>query len=92
MNKRKLIVFTTAPLVAGGLVIGGTAGYGAVTSPTTTLKACVVSRTGVMRLVPTATRDCRTGEKLIAWNVKSGQDGEDGLDWIFISTPSPCQP
>ena len=20
------------------------------------------------------------------------EDGEDGLDWIFISTPSPCQP
>lgn len=64
-------------LALGG---GAYAAAGAITARTgdPTIRACLQTRTGALRVVRTGTRRCRRGQRLIAWN-RRGPTGATGL-------------
>ncbi|MDX6696772.1 MAG: hypothetical protein QOE65_169 [Solirubrobacteraceae bacterium] len=61
-------------LVALAVALGGSA-YAAIPARNGTIKACYTTRGGAMRVVDSATRGCRRGQKLLSWN----QQGLRGL-------------
>jgi hypothetical protein len=68
------MVLLAAGILAGGTIAGGYAAASAApATSTTTISACVVTKTGAVRIAST----CKTGETRLSWNV-TGQAGAAG--------------
>jgi hypothetical protein len=75
VRRRKIVIGIVATLA----LVGGSLAVGAAARAATTsylLKACV-SRDGTMRAVPSYTKRCSQGRKLLVWNIR-GQRGSRG--------------
>jgi Collagen triple helix repeat (20 copies) len=87
--KRKLIIAGITGVVAAGSIGFGAAAIAApADAASTIMKACVDNSDGSMRLVSSSAYKCKSGERLVKWNVQgaagvkgaAGKDGKNGVN------------